>query len=180
MLILKPERTPTIKFKYKNLIQTLTTFRNILLQNTTDPPANSRLAFEQLKKALTDGSDLLFLMWEARDAPSPLVSAALVFRKASEAKGSVISIQASEDVQPLIEYVLDRIEEFNAAMAGLEQKIDEMKQITRELQEETLKILATKASAQSMKDRGKTEKKQMSLSNFKVEEKVGDNNHVND
>jgi hypothetical protein len=110
MLVLKPERTPTVKSRYKNFIQTFATFRDIPLQNTTDPPANSRLAFEQLKKALTDGSDLLFLMREARDAPSPPISAALAFKKASEAKGSVISIQASEDVQPLVKYMLDRID----------------------------------------------------------------------
>lgn len=180
MLVLKPERTPTVKSKYKNFIQTLATFRGILLQNTTDPLANSRLAFEQLKKALTDGADLLFLMREARDTPSPLISVALAFKKASEAKGSVISIKASEEVQPLIEYMLDRIDEFSAVIISLEKKVNEMKQIARELQEESLKILATKASAQSMKDAGKTEKKQLSLSNFKAEGKVGGNSHVND
>ncbi len=180
MLILKPEGAPTVQSKCKNVVQTLTTFRDILLQNTTDPLANSRLAFEQLRKASTDGPDLLFLMREVRDAPSPLISVALAFKKASEAKSSVISIQASEDVQPLIKYVLGRIDELNAALVGLEKKVDEMKQIARELQEESLKILASKALAQSMKDESKTEKKQLSLSNFKVEEKVGGNSHVND
>jgi hypothetical protein len=58
--------------------------------------------------------------------------------------------------------------------------IREMKQITRQLQEESLKILAGKAPAQSMRNESKTEKKQLSLSNFKVEEKVGGNSHVND
>lgn len=123
MLILKPEGAPTVQSKCKNVVQTLTTFRDILLQNTTDPLANSRLAFEQLRKALTDGSDLLFLMREVRDTPSPL-----------------------------IKYVLGRIDEFSAALVGLEKKVDEMKQIARELQEESLKILASKAPAQSMKD----------------------------
>jgi hypothetical protein len=45
--------------------------------------------------------------------------------------------------------------------------------------EESLKTLASKAPAQSMKDESKTEKKQPSLSNLKVEE-VGGNSHVND
>ena len=58
--------------------------------------------------------------------------------------------------------------------------IREMKQIARELQEESLKTLASKVPAQSMKDESKTEKKQPSLSNLKVEEKVGGNSHVND
>ena len=180
MLFLKPERAPTVQSKCKNFVQTLTTFRGILLQNTTDPFANSRLAFEQLRKALGDGSDLLFLMREVRDTPSPLISTALAFKKASEAKSSVISIQASEDVQPLIKYVLGRIAEFNTALVGLGKKVDEMKQIARELQEESLKILVSKAPAQSMKDESKTEKRRLSLSNFKVEEKVGGNSHVND
>ena len=58
--------------------------------------------------------------------------------------------------------------------------IREMKQIARELQEESLKILAGEAPVQSMRNESKTEKKQLSLSNFKVEEKVGGNSHVND
>jgi hypothetical protein len=138
------------------------------------------LAFEQLRKALTDGSDLLFLMREVRDTPSPLTSAVLAFKRASETKSSVISIQASEDVQPLVKYILGRVDEFRAALVGLEKKVDEMKQIMRELQEESLKILANKASPQVSKAESKTEKKQLSLSNFRAEEKTGSDTHGND
>ena len=169
MLVLKPEKTYTIKSMCKNLTQTLTTFKDILLQNTSDPLANSRLAFEQLRKALTDGSDFLFLMREVRDNPSPVINAILTFKKASETKSSVISIQAKEDVQPLIKYVLGRIDDFRTALIGLEKKVDEMKQIMRELQEESLKTLSEKTSAQSKTTENKTEKKQLSLSNFKIE-----------
>lgn len=170
MLVLKPEKAYAVTTVCKNLTQTLTTFKNILVQNTSDPLANSRLALEQLRKALTDGSDLLFLMREIRDNPSPLISAILAFKKASEAKSSVISIQASEDVQPLVKYVLDRIDGFREALIGLEKKVGEMKQIMRELQEESLKILSGKASAQPVKSENKTENKQLSLSSFKEEE----------
>lgn len=171
MLILKPERAYTIKATSKNLTQALTTYKDILLQNTPDPLANSRLAFEQLRKALTDGSDFLFLMREVRDNPSPLIDAIINFKRASEAKSSVISIQAREDVEPLIKYVLTRIDDFRAALIGLEKKVDEMRQILRELQEESLKILSGKASQQSAMAENKMEKKQLSLSNFKTEEK---------
>ena len=170
MLILKPEKAYSVKSMCKNLTQTLTTFKDILLQNTPDPLANSRLAFEQLRKALTDGSDFLFLMREVRDNPSPVINAILTFKKASETKSSVISIQAKEDVQPLIKYVLGRIDNFRTALIGLEKKVDEMKQIMRELQEESLKILSSKTSAQSKTTENKTEKKQLSLSDFKIEE----------
>jgi len=173
MLTLKPEKAYTIKSMCKNFIQTLTTFKDILFQNTPDPLANSQLAFEQLRKALTDGSDVLFLMREVRDNPSPLIDAILTFKKASETKGPVISIQASEEVQPIIKYILVRIDEFRASLMGLEKKVGELKQIMRELQEESLKMLSGKAPTQPKTSEGKNEKGQLSLSNFKAEEKGG-------
>ncbi|MGC9345525.1 MAG: hypothetical protein ACP5ER_01860 [Candidatus Bathyarchaeales archaeon] len=173
MLILKPEKAYTIRSMCKNFIQTLTTFKDILLQNTSDPLANSRLAFEQLRKALTDGSDILFLMRKVRDNPSPLMDAILTFKRASKAKGPIISIKASEEVQPLIKYILSRIDEFRSLLIGLEKKIGEMKQIMRELQEESLKILSGKATTQPKTDKDENEKGQLSLSNFKAEENGG-------
>lgn len=170
MLILKPEITPTIKAKYKNLAQTLTTFKDILLQNTSDPVANSRLAFEQLRKALTDGSDFLFLMREARDNPSPLINHLLNFKKVSETKGSVINIQASEDIQPLIKYVLDHIEELSTGLTELEKRIGEIKQSVTELQEKSLKALSQKTEEPPNRTENKTEKRQLSLSNLKTEQ----------
>jgi thiamine monophosphate kinase len=170
MLILKPEKAYTVKSKCKNLTQTLATFKDILVQNTSDPLANSRLAFEQLRKALADGSDFLFLMKEVRDNPSPLISSILTFKKASETKSSIISIQAKEDIQPLIKYILSRIDDFRTALINLEKRVDEMKQIMRELQEESLKILSGETSKQNETTENKTEKKQLSLSNFKGEQ----------
>ncbi len=170
MLILKPEITPTIKAKYKNLAQTLTTFKDILLQNTSDPVANSRLAFEQLRKALTDGSDFLFLMREVRDNPSPLINHLLNFKKVSETKGSVINIQASEDIQPLIKYVLDHIEELSTGLTELEKRIGEIKQSVQELQEKSLKALSQKTEEPPNRTENKTEKRQLSLSNLKAEQ----------
>jgi hypothetical protein len=170
MLILKPEITPTIKAKYKNLAQTSTTFKDILLQNTSDPVANSRLAFEQLRKALTDGSDFLFLMREVRDNPSPLINHLLNFKKVSETKGSVINIQASEDIQPLIKYVLDHIEELSTGLTELEKRIGEIKQSVQELQEKSLKALSQKTEEPPNRTENKTEKRQLSLSNLKAEQ----------
>ena len=169
MLVLKPEKTYSIKSACKNFTQTLTTVKDILLQNTSDPLANSRLAFEQLRKALTDGSEFLFLMRDVRDNPSPLIDTIISYKKASETKGPTISIKASEDVQPLIKYVLSRLDEFRASLMSLERKVGEMKQIMRELQEESLKILSDKAATQSKIDKDKNTKGQLSLSNFRGE-----------
>jgi hypothetical protein len=169
MVILKPEKAYTTKASCKNFTKTLTTYKGILLQNSPDPLANSRLAFEQIRKALTDGSDLLLLMRDVRDNPSPLMDALITLKKASETKGPVISIQASEETQPLIKYVLGRIDELRAALMGLEKKVGEMKQIMRELQEESLKTLSHKTPTEPKKNEGKNKEQQLSLSNFKKE-----------
>jgi len=170
LLILKPEKAPTIKVKYGNLTQTLTTFKDILLQNTSDPIANSRLAFEQLRKALTDGSDYLFLMREVRDNPSPLISHMINLKELSDAKGPVVGIRASEEAQLLVKCVLKRIEKLNTGLIELEKRIVEIKQGTRELQEESLKALYHKTEEQANPTENKTEKRQLSLSNFKAEQ----------
>ena len=169
MVILKPEKAYKVKALCKKFIQTLTTFKDILLQNSPDPLANSRLAFEQLRKTLTDGSDLLLLMRDVRDNPSPLMDALITLKKASETKGSVINIQASEETQPLIKYVLGHIDELRAALMGLEKKVGEMKQIMRELQEESLKTFSHKTPTEPKKNEGENKEQQLSLSNFKKE-----------
>jgi hypothetical protein len=171
MVVLKPERAYAINSTCKRLTQALTTVVEILLQNTSEPLANSRLAFEQLRKALSDGSDFLFLMREVRDTPSQLIDAVLNFKRASEAKTSVISIQTKEDVQPLIKYVLTRIDNLRAVLIGLEKNVDEMRQLIRELQEGSLKILSSEASLQpaTATENKSGGKGQLSLSNFKIE-----------
>jgi hypothetical protein len=170
MLLLKPEKANTIKAKRKNLNQTLTTFKDILHQNTMDPLANSRLAFEQLRKGLTDSSDFLSLMREARDNPSPLMSAILTFKKASETKSSAMNMRASDGTRPTIEYVLSLMNQFRIELTGLEKKVGEMKQTMRELREESLRMLSCKTSERPEPAENKTEKRQLSLSSFKVEQ----------
>lgn len=169
MLVLKPEKILTIKAKYAKLAQTLTTFKDILLQNTSDPVANSRLAFEQLRKALSDGSEFLFLTREVRDNPSPLISHVLTFKELSGTRPAA-DIHASEDTQPLKKYVLDHVEILNTELAELEKRIGEIKQTVQKLQEESLKTLSGQAEERRKHAENKTERRQPSLSNFKAEQ----------
>lgn len=170
MVILKPEKAYKVKALCKKFTQTLTTYKDILVQNSPDPLANSRLAFEQLRKAITDGSDLLLLVRDVRDNPSPLMDALITLKKASETEGPVINIQASEETRPLIKYVLGHIDELRATLMGLEKKVGEMKQIMRELQEESLKTLSHKTPNEPKKNISENKKRQLSVSNFKAEE----------
>ncbi len=179
MLILKPEKAHTIKSRCTNLTQTLTTFKEILVQNTPDPLANSGLAFEQLKKALADGSSILFLMREIRKNPSPVINAILAYRTATNTRASVLTIQAPEEIQPLIKLIFGHLDEMRTSLGGLERKVAEMKRIVRELQEESTKMLSTKTPEKPKATESKTENKQLSLTNFRAEQNRGSDYHDN-
>ena len=80
MTLLKPEKALAVEQRFRALTQPLNVFRDILFQKTNDPLANSRLAFEQLRKALMEGSDFLILAKEVRANPSPAIQEILQLR----------------------------------------------------------------------------------------------------
>lgn len=167
MLILKPEKAPLIESQYVNMAKSLRNFKEILFQKTSDPLANSRLAFEQLRKAVTDGSDLLVLMRQIRDEPSQVIDAILRLKAAAETKGPVVTIEAPKEVQPMLEKIFKRIEAARASVISAEKALGEVKEHLRNMQRECLQINNTKkeeTSAESSKD-----EKQLSLSQFKPE-----------
>ncbi len=172
MLILKPEKAYSIRAKKTELVRTLKTFQGILVQNSLDPSSNSRMAFEQLKNAIAASSDFLVLMHEIKEHPSPLINAIVAHRKAVDSKSALISIQTSEEIQPLVKHVFNGMDELRTALTGLERRVDEMKRMMRELQEESIKVLSEKQSTgEDFKGREEiVEKKQLSLSNFKNEQ----------
>ena len=167
MLILKPEKAPLIESQYVNMAKSLQNFKEILFQKTSDPLANSRLAFEQLRKAVTDGSDLLVLMRQIRDEPSQVIDAILRLKAAAETKGPVVTIEAPKEIQPMLEKIFKRIEAARASVISAEKALGEVKEHLRNMQRECLQINNTKKEetvGESSKD-----EKQLSLSQFKPE-----------
>ena len=149
------------------MAKSLRNFKEILFQKTSDPLANSRLAFEQLRKAVTDGSDLLVLMRQIRDEPSQIIDAILRLKAAAETKGPVVTIEAPKEVQPMLEKIFKRIEAARASVISAEKALGEVKEHLRNMQRECLQINNTKkeeTSAESSKD-----ERQLSLSQFKPE-----------
>jgi hypothetical protein len=140
MLILKPENAPLIEAQYANITKSLTNFKEILFQKTPDPLANSRLAFEQLRKAVTDGSDFLVLMRQIRDEPSPVIDAVLRLKATAEAKGPVVTIEAPKELQPLLEKMSKHVEAIRASIISAEKALGEVKEHLRKMQEEYLQL----------------------------------------
>jgi len=172
LLLLKPEKAPLIESQYQNMAKSLKNFKEILAQKTSDSLANSRLAFEQLRKAVTDGSDMLVLMRQIRDEPNPVIDAVLRLKTASEMKGQVITIKAPRQVQPLIEKLFRHIEAIRASIISAEKALGEIKTHLRNIQQECLRMGngkeggkgSAKVEASQPKNDG-----QLSLSQFKPE-----------
>ena len=172
MLILKPEKAPIIENQYENMAKALKNFKEILFQKTAEPLANSRLAFEQLRKAVTDGSDLLVLMREIRDEPNPVIDTVIRLKTAAENKGPVITIETPKELQPIIEKVFRHVEAIRASIISAEKALGEVKLHLRNLQQECLPT-AEKEEREEAEIRDKPlqpkNDKQLSLSQFKPE-----------
>ncbi len=140
MLILKPEEAIVIEQRFSVFSQGLTNFREILFQNSADPLSNSRLAFEQLRGAVVAGSELLLLVKEVRDNPSPLIGEVLRLREALESGGRVVTIEAPESVQPMLERLVRDIEALRNALVALERAVLDMKERVRVLQDDSVKF----------------------------------------
>jgi len=171
MLILKPEKAPIIESQCGNMANSLRNFKEILFQKTPEPLANSRLAFEQLRKAVTDGSDLLVLMRQIRDEPNPVIDAIIRLKTAAEIKGPVLTIEAPKELQPMIEKIFKHIEAIRASIISAERALGEMKVRLRNMQQECLQTVKKEEEKAEVKDEQPQPRnnKQLSLSQFKPE-----------
>ena len=171
MLILKPEKAPIIESQCGNMANSLRNFKEILFQKTPEPLANSRLAFEQLRKAVTDGSDLLVLMRQIRDEPNPVIDAIIRLKTAAEIKGPVLTIEAPKELQPMIEKIFKHIEAIRASIISAERALGEMKVRLRNMQQKCLQTTKKEEGKAEVKDEQSQPRnnKQLSLSQFKPE-----------
>ncbi|MEM2103068.1 MAG: hypothetical protein QXM22_06115 [Candidatus Bathyarchaeia archaeon] len=140
MMILKPEQATAIEEKFNAFSQGLTNFRDILFQNSADPLANSRLAFDQLRHAVVEGSDFLMQIREVKENPSPLISEVLRLREVLEAKGTVVTIEAPETVQPMLERLMRDVELLRTSLAALNRAVQDVKERVRVLQDDSLRF----------------------------------------
>ena len=175
MLILKPEEAIVIEQRVSVFSQGLTNFREILFQNSAEPLANSRLAFEQLRGAVVDGSEFVLLVKEVRDNPSPLIDEVLRLREALESGGRMVTIEAPESVQPMLERIVRDIEALRIALVTLERAVLDIKERVRALQDDSVKFsspdeaVAKKEIAKEDKasQSQQSQKGQLPLSQFK-------------
>jgi len=163
MALLKPEKALAVEQRFRALTHPLNIFRDILFQKTNDPLANSRLAFEQLRKALMEGSDFLVLAKEIRGNPSPAIQEILWLREGKEEVNELISAASTSETQIEQARLLRQIEALRFSVAGMEKALSEVKLQLGNI-EESLKAAST--SLETEASQKESLKKQLSLSQF--------------
>jgi len=168
LLMLKPEKAPSIESYSQKVTQTLRTFRDILQQKSADPLANSRLALDQLRNALTDGSDFLVLTREVLSKPSPLIDTILKMRLTCESKGQVLTIKVPEETKPFFEQFYKQIQAMNSSLKVMEKALTDLKRCLNTLQYQALKTGSSeKEKKESQSNVLEKSRKQLSLQNFR-------------
>jgi septation ring formation regulator EzrA len=168
LLMLKPEKAYTIERRCQNFTQTLITFKDILLQKTADPLANSRLAFDQLRKALTDGSDFLILTKEIQESPSPLIDTLLKMRLTCETRGQILTIKVPQETKPFFEQFYKQIQTINSSLKTIENALTDIRNCLNTLQRQALSIGTLERCDKTSKEDSEKLKGQLSLQNFKA------------
>lgn len=140
MLTLKPEKTAVIEQRLEAFSQPLNAFKEILFQEKAEAIANSKLALEQLRKAVAGGSDLLVLAKEIRDSPSQAIQAIIKLREMYDAKDYLAAVRAPATFRTRLNRLTRHVEALEAAMNNLGKALDEVKERLSTLQEESRKF----------------------------------------
>jgi len=151
LLILKPEKAPTIERLFEAMMQPLNAFEEALFKESTDSLANTKAALEQLRKAIVGGYDFLILAKEIRKAPSPAIKEILKLKEVYGAKEYISSIEVPETLQIRLTSLIKRVEALNISLTNLEKALNSVKKNLHDLQEESLKFRSAPVEAYAQK-----------------------------
>ena len=127
MLLLKPERAPTIKRRIEALLRPLSIFEDILLRKLEGSPEDSRSALEELRKAVMEGSNLLELAKEIRDNPSECISTLLRLKEVYEAKEYLSAVSVPEATFVRFEGLKKEIKNLRLSIVNIERALKDLK-----------------------------------------------------
>lgn len=127
MLLLKPERTPTIEKHFRKLMQPLTSFKKTLFDETVDSASRPRVALEHLRKAVVEGSEFLALARSIKKAPSKSITEVLKLREVYNAKEYLSTVPVPETVHIRFISLRKQIENLRFYMASLEKALEDIR-----------------------------------------------------
>jgi len=127
MLILKPDRAPTIKRRIEALLKPLSNFEEILLRKSEGSPDDSRIALDELRKAVMEGSNFLELAKEIRDNPAESIATLLKLKEVYDAKEYLSAISIPEATYVRFEGLKKEIKNLRLSIVNIERALEELK-----------------------------------------------------
>lgn len=161
MLLLRPERTPVIKTRFNAVLSPLKGFKETLFQKTGDPVDNARLALEQLRKSVMEGSEFVRLARHIEGQPSPAITEILKLREVYGAKDYLSAVLVPEAVGARFMVLKKRFEDLRSQMSNLEKALEEMRTQMRIVEEEIRKFRPSspKTEGEAEKEEGQGEQR---------------------
>jgi len=140
MLVLKPERAPTIERRTKALLQPLNDFREMLFRRSDDLLANSKLALEELRKAVMEGSNFLDLAKEIKGNPSESIAEVLKLKEVYDTKEYLSAIPVPEAAYVRFVGLRRNMENLKLSISSIERILGELRKNLDHVAEEISKF----------------------------------------
>lgn len=140
MLILRPERAPSIKRRFKALMQPIENFTETLRRSSEQDLSVSKQALEHLRAAIAEGQGFIDLAREILRNPSESILEILKLKEVYGAKEYLLRISVPEAVYVRLEHLTKSMETLKLRILGLEQAIQELLRQMDRVQEEIQKF----------------------------------------
>ncbi|MEM1716304.1 MAG: hypothetical protein QXN24_01625 [Candidatus Bathyarchaeia archaeon] len=139
LLILSPERTPSIKREFRGFMHPVNVFIKAL-KETEGTGVSSKDTLEHLKTAIRQGQGFLELAKDVAKNPSKSISEVLRLKEMSETKDYISRIYVPEAVYLRLEYFRRSLESFKAHVSSLERSARELLKYISKIEEEISKL----------------------------------------
>lgn len=144
ILILKPERAPSIKRTFREFIQPINSFVNAL-KEAEQTQSTPKISLEYLRKALAQSQEFINLAKEVAKDPSKSIAEILRLKEISDAKNYISRVYVPEAVHMRLEYFKRNMESFKTHVLNLEQSAKELLKHISRLEEEISKFQRQKS-----------------------------------
>lgn len=135
MLILKPERAPSIEKTFNEFVKLIDGYiESLKTSEKTQGP--QKISLECLRKIIVQCQGLIDLAKDVVRAPSKSISEVLRLKEISNAKDYISRIHMPEAVNMRLEYFKRSLENFKALVLSLEQSAKELLKYVERLEDE--------------------------------------------
>jgi hypothetical protein len=126
MLVLKPEKASTTEKSSATLLQSLSKFKELLFKKGEQVP-NPKLALDELRRAMIEGSSLLDMAKEIKNNPSEGIAAILKLKEVYDSKEYLSAIPVPEVTYVRFASLKNDIESLKLAVTNLERQLSELR-----------------------------------------------------